>query len=113
MPILQHLSDAELNNLGGCLKEAEFASGSNIICEGDEGHTFYIIREGEVKCTKVGAAEEVSRRLVEGDFFGELALLRGDKRAATVSSVQPTKVLTINRAEFTRLLGKLEPPKYD
>jgi len=43
--------------------------------QGDAGDNFYLIRSGEVKCTKVGSAEEVSRRLKKGDFFGERALL--------------------------------------
>ena len=113
VPILQHLSDQELQSMAGCLKEQEFAPGVNIICEGDEGHTFYILREGEVKCTKVGHTEEVSKRLVKGDFFGELALLKDDKRAATVTAVQPCKDLTLKRNEFVRMLGTLEPPAYE
>ena len=113
VPILQHLSDQELQSMAGCLKEQEFGAGVNIICEGDEGHTFYILREGEVKCTKVGHTEEVSKRLVKGDFFGELALLKDDKRAATVTAVQPCKVLTLKRNEFVRMLGTLEPPAYE
>ena len=46
-----------------------------ISMQGDAGDNFYLIRSGEVKCTKVGSADEVSRRLKKGDFFGELALL--------------------------------------
>lgn len=37
---------------GSC--RCRYAIGANVICEGDEGDSFYIIREGEVKCTKVG-----------------------------------------------------------
>ena len=74
--------------------------------QGDEGDKFYIIKEGEVKCTKGGS--EVSRRLTKGDFFGELALLSSDKRAATVTVTKPgTSVLTLSRAEFGRLFGTL------
>ena len=112
VPILQHLSPEDKQQMAGALKEQQFGAGVNIICEGDEGNTFYLIREGEVKCTKVGHSEEVSKRLKEGDFFGELALLKDDKRAATCTAVVPTKVLTLNRAAFTRLLGALEPPSY-
>jgi len=112
VPILSNLKDEEIQELSGALTESEHAENKNIICEGDEGDKFYIIREGEVKCTKVGVADEVSKRLTEGDFFGELALLKDDKRAATVTAVKPTKVLAIKRAEFTRLLGTLEPPSY-
>ena len=98
--------------MAGALKEVEYPAGANIICEGDDGQSFYLIREGEVKCTKVGIDKEVSDRLGEGAFFGELALLSADKRAATVTTTKKTTVLTLGRAEFTRLLGKLEPPKY-
>ena len=80
-------------------------SSSPSLCAGDN---FYLIRSGEVKCTKVGSADEVSRRLKKGDFFGELALLSTDKRAATVSSVEKTTVLTLGRVQFTRLLGPLK-----
>ena len=72
----------------------------------DEGNSFFIIRDGEVKCTKGGA--KVSARLGKGDFFGELALLSSDKRAATVTATKATTVLSLKRDEFTRLLGPLK-----
>jgi len=112
VPILQHLKDDEKRDMAGYLKEVVYEAGANIICEGDEGNNFYLIREGEVKCTKVGVKDEVSKRLTTGDFFGELALLKDDKRAATVTATQKTTVLSLSRNEFTRLLGKLEPPSY-
>jgi len=112
VPILANVSPEDIQSLSGALTEVEYPESKNIICEGDEGDKFYIIREGEVKCTKVGVAEEVSKRLGAGDFFGELALLKDDKRAATVTAVKPTKVLAIKRAEFTRMLGDLVPPSY-
>ena len=43
--------------------QVEFPAEANIICEGDEGNNFYIIREGEVKCTKAGMGEVIARRL--------------------------------------------------
>ena len=76
--------------------------------QNEDGNMFYIIRDGEVKCTKAGVEEEVSRRLIRGDFFGELALLSSDKRKATVTAVKPTTVLTLKREEFERLLGPLK-----
>ena len=47
------------------------------------------------------------KHLGRGDFFGELALLSTDQRAATVTAVQPTQVLMISRSEFTSMLGSL------
>lgn len=105
--LLDKLSKADKNTLAGSLKEKDYPIGSNIICEGDNGNTFYIIREGEVKCTKAGSTEEVSRRLKRGDFFGELALLSLENRLATVSTVVATTVLQLDRDTFTRVLGPL------
>ena len=105
--ILKELSDSAVAEMASCLKEQVYPAGANIICEGEEGNNFFIIREGEVQCTKVGKGE-VSRRLKRADFFGELALISADKRAATVTAVAPTTVLTLTREQFTRLLGPLQ-----
>lgn len=113
VPVIQQalnkgaLSEAQVTELAGVMREEEHPEGRNIITEGEEGHHFYIVRSGEVKCTKGTPANEVSKRLTKGDFFGELALLSSDKRAATVTATQTTSVLVITRAEFTRLLGSL------
>ena len=75
-------------------QERTFPVGSNIINEGeipDEDCSFYIIHSGQVKCTKNGA--EVCPRLGPSDFFGELALMSNEKRAATVTVTEDTKVL--------------------
>ena len=77
----------------------EYPEGKNIIFEGDQGDKFFIIREGEVKCTKNG--KEVSDRLGRGDFFGELALLSSDKRAATVRR-SPLRFLCVTRVPLRR-----------
>jgi len=103
--LLKDTPEDKLQIISGLLTEVEYPVDKNVICEGDEGNKFYIIRSGEVKCTKGGS--EVSKRLTVGDFFGELALISSDKRAATVTTTKPTTVLALGRTEFTRLLGPL------
>jgi len=105
--LLKPLSEEDKKTMCAALREKEFPADRTIVCEGDAGDYFYIVRDGEVKCTKVGQKEEVSRRLTRGDFFGELALLKKDTRQATVTCVQPTTVLMIDRSAFTRVLGPL------
>jgi len=107
IPLLSKLDTTALTTVAACLKETEHAAGKNIIVEGDEGNSFYIILDGEVKCTKVGVAGEVSQRLTKGDFFGELALIDSDKRQASVQATALTKTLELSRMEFTRLLGDM------
>ena len=108
--LLGTLPALEKQTLAGALKEVEFAPGGIIIKEGAIGDAFYMIRDGEVKCTIAAAGDaEVSRRLVRGDCFGELELLSNNTRAATASAVTQTAVLMLDRDTFTRMLGQLGP----
>ena len=72
MRILRRASDTAAAHVSSPRASSSPRSSSPSLCAGDN---FYLIRSGEVKCTKVGSADEVSRRLKKGDFFGELALL--------------------------------------
>ena len=83
------------------------SAGRVILAEGDEGNHFFLVRSGEVKCTQGPESKVQGKHLGRGDFFGELALLSTDQRAATVTAVQPTQVLMISRSEFTSMLGSL------
>lgn len=105
VPILQTMSDGDRMQLADALKPQMFQPGEVIITQGEEGNTFYIIEEGGVVCTKDG--KKVSDELGTGAIFGELALLKGDKRAATVTAIKPTTCLTVDRATFNRILGPL------
>mmetsp|Transcript_2857 Transcript_2857/g.4867 ORF Transcript_2857/g.4867 Transcript_2857/m.4867 type:complete len:350 (-) Transcript_2857:493-1542(-) len=107
VPLLKPVSEDEKKTLALALKEEVCSAGKAVICEGDEGNFFYLIRDGEVKCTKIGQKDEVSRRLKRGDFFGELALKSADKRAATVTCVEKTTLLKLDRATYNRMIGSL------
>jgi cAMP-dependent protein kinase regulator len=107
VPLLRSLSKEAVRSLLDALEEQAFGAEQQIVKEGDTGDAFYIVREGEVKCTAKKSKVEVSRRLKRSDFFGELSLLSSAKRAATVSAVVPTKVLRLERVAFERILGPL------
>jgi len=107
VPLLKSLSKEDVRSLLDALEEQAFAAGQQIVREGDAGEAFFIVREGEVKCTAKKSNAEVSRRLKRSDFFGELALLSSAKRAATVTAVVPTTVLRLERLAFERILGPL------
>lgn len=71
VPLLRSLSKEDVRSLLDALEEQAFAAGQQIVREGDAGDAFYIVRDGEVKCTAKKSNVEVSRRLKRSDFFGE------------------------------------------
>ena len=90
------------------LQADAYKAGDVIVTEGESGGKFFIVKSGEVKCTRSDSTDEVSDRLKEGSYFGEIALLLNDVRQATVTAVTDTTCLTIDRKVFKRLLGPLE-----
>ncbi|TDH71699.1 hypothetical protein CCR75_001107 [Bremia lactucae] len=106
VPILSTLSSNEKMIVADALRVQFAEAGEVILMEGAWGDDFYIIADGEVKCTRGG--EEVSARLGTGDFFGELALIHDVVRQATVTAISKTKLLMLDRATFKRLLGPMQ-----
>jgi len=75
---------------------------ASIVKEGDLGDAFYAILEGQAKA--VNRQGRTVNRLLPGDFFGEIALLDGGPRTATVVAETPLVVLELRRKGFLRLL---------
>lgn len=108
VPLLESLTEYERLTIADALKPVMFNKGETIIKEGEHGDIFYIIEEGGVICTKLtnGVQLEVSR-VHNGEYFGEIALLSDVPRQATVTAIEPTKCLQIERTTFTRVMGPL------
>merc|ERR1719427_1342269 len=98
---MKMLDNYELSQIADALRTEEYAAGAVIMTQGDVGDKFYIVEEGEARATKSG--DEVMLYKT-GDYFGELAVIRNQPRAATVRAFTPVKVLTLDRASFKRLL---------
>lgn len=77
--------------------------------EGDIENVFYILLEGKVEVTKeINSSDaRLLKHLQAGDFFGEMGLIHDAPRAATVMSVEPVKVLEIDKASFTDTVQKM------
>lgn len=111
VPVLESLTEMEIMTLADSLAEEEFPMNSNVCTQGQEGNYFYIIKEGEAKCLQVDAkgAEREVGLLHEGNYFGEIALLTSKPRQATVRAIGgPLRVLSLDRATFTRVMGPLD-----
>jgi type IV pilus assembly protein PilB len=107
--LFAELSTESLLQLGVCLKVAEFSPGEVIVREGAPGVSMYIIKTGLVEVRKKDPGTGIDflvAQLNEGAAVGEMSLLTGKPRSATVTTVQPTVVFTLTRADFRNLLTK-------
>src|SRR5215467_1308407 len=101
------LSPESLVKLGTCLKVTDFPPSEVIVREGAPGVSMYIIKEGLVEVRKKDPATGIDflvAQLSAGAAVGEMSLLTGKPRSATVTTVQPTVVFTLTRADFRNLL---------
>ena len=109
--ILQELDSYERGKLCDCLEILNFVSGDAIIKEGQNGDSFYLILEGTAKALKRNphTGEQVNvKDYVENEYFGELALMRDEPRAATIEATSDIKVARIDRNAFKRILGPID-----
>jgi CRP-like cAMP-binding protein len=78
--------------------------GDVIIKKGAEGNVFYIIKDGTVAVTDMGA-QYADHTLTVGAYFGERALLTGEPRAATITAQTSCLLMALDREAFNTLLG--------
>src|SRR5437016_11451638 len=105
--LFAELSNDSLIKLGSCLKIAEFPPTEVIVREGAPGVSMYIIKSGMVEVRKKDPTTGIDflvAQLSAGAAVGEMSLLTGKPRSATVTTVQPTVVFTLTRANFRNLL---------
>ncbi|KAL8433151.1 hypothetical protein ACSSS7_004091 [Eimeria intestinalis] len=103
--LLKDVDPYERSKVADALKRQDYEAGDEIIREGQEGDTFYLLLDGEAEALKNG---KVVMRYTRGGYFGELALLKNQPRAATVVAKTHCKLAYLERKSFKRLLGPLE-----
>src|SRR2546422_7589748 len=105
--LFAELSTDSLLKLGSSLKTAEFPPAEVIVREGAPGVSMYIIKSGLVEVRKKDPTtgfDFLVAQLSDGAALREMSLLTGKPRSATVTTVQPTVVFTLTRADFRNLL---------
>ncbi|QSQ28220.1 mechanosensitive ion channel family protein [Pyxidicoccus parkwayensis] len=100
--IFQPLGAEDLDQLRQEVLVRRFGKGERIIHEGDDGRTFYVLASGEVS-VRAGKLQAEVTRLGRGGYFGEMSLLTGEKRAATVVAVEDSLLLEVDRPTFARM----------
>jgi len=92
-----------------------FAPGETIIYQGETADRFYIIVDGtvEVYYHDPHAVDTVIARLDSGNYFGEIGLLQGSKRTASVRAITPVKLLEFDRETFSRWMSQAPASRYE
>ena len=108
IPLFAGVSEADLESIESLLIERRFPKNKTIVEEGLSGDYMYILREGEVKVTKLSSdgREKILELLESGDFFGEMSLLDSAPRSASVKTLSEARVLALSRADFLSLLRR-------
>ena len=86
-----------LETLARDARHRDYAAGTNMIRMGDAGEEYFILLRGRVE---VSAHGQVLNQLTAGEGFGEIALLHGTPRAATVQALEQSHVLVVDRPAF-------------
>ena len=109
IPLLSEINSYERSKITDCLNTEYFKDGDKIITEGEVGEKFYFIEEGTAKAMKNQNGSDVQVfEYKPNDYFGELALLRDEPRAASIYATSDITLAWIDRNAFKRLLGPLE-----
>jgi putative YpdA family bacillithiol system oxidoreductase len=99
------LSHSVLSPLADLSKVQGFEKGATIIKEGDTGDAFYFLRSGRVKISKIREGREVVLAyLAAGQYFGEMALLSGEPRMASVTAIDSVEVIQLRKEDFVDFL---------
>jgi CRP/FNR family transcriptional regulator, cyclic AMP receptor protein len=101
VPLFEGIPEKHLKSLANWTTTREYAAGQPIVSEGQTGLGLYCIRSGSVRVSKAGAdGDRELRTMGPGESFGELALLDDKPRSATVTAVEPTVAVLLDKSQF-------------
>jgi anion transporter len=106
--IFSGLSREDIAKVMGKMEEISYGAGTTIVSQGEVGDAFYLIHSGAVQVVvESGAAKsEVVAVLGARDWFGEMALLSGEPRSATIETVRETILWRLRREDWDELIEK-------
>jgi len=102
---LKSVASEDRTRLADAVKYLHYKEGDVVFSQGDPGESMYIVAAGKLSASIDGNSVATYE---SASFFGELALLSGDPRKATVTADEACDIIAIDRAAFKRLLGAAE-----
>ncbi len=107
MPLFAELSPAELEQIGSVAIPRSYPKGVRVFHEGDHSDACYIVRSGDLRVTREhsdGRAIALAT-LGAGDIFGELAMLDGGTRSASVETLSDAELLALPASDVRRVIA--------
>ncbi len=103
VPLFEGMTDPAIEAVASVAAEEEYEPGTRLTTEGEPGDSFYVIVDGTAS---VARRDRPVRVLGPGAFVGEISLLDGRPRTATVTAEGPLCAIVIRRPEFLALLDR-------
>ncbi len=101
VPLFDSLSKRHLKRIAGLTSTVEFDAGDTVIQEGEPGDSFFVTVSGQARVLSGG---KTLHRLIPGDHFGEISLLDGGPRSASVVAETPLSLLRLSRPSFLKVV---------
>lgn len=102
VPLFQGMTDRAIEAIAGLAEDAEFPAGAELTREGSSGESFIVIVTGRA-AVDVGGRQV--RELSAGEYLGEISLIDGGPRTATVTATEPIQALIVPRVGFEKLMN--------
>ena len=104
VPLFNGLTERSFEAIGNLAVEDDYAVGQALVRQGSPGESFIIIVTGRATVERDG---RMLRELGPGDFLGEISLVDGGPRTATVTALDPIHAIVIQRAGFLELIDRI------
>ena len=111
LALFRHFPEAKLEELARVLSARALPAGAFVFEDGSAGDELFLLSGGQVRIEKEMEGEGVAELAIlsPGDVFGEMALLRGTARTATVTAATPSRLWILSRASLQEAIRRAPP----
>jgi CRP/FNR family transcriptional regulator, cyclic AMP receptor protein len=104
VPLFRGMTDRSFDAIANLASETSYEADDVLVRQGEPGHEFIILVTGRARVERDGTS---IRELVPGDFLGEISLVDGSPRTATVTAIDPIHAVTVQREGFLDLIDRI------